>query len=100
MIKRNRYKYLFHAECPSNGLLIQYELSIETHRMIDVFEIQKITDRFDRGFQEEFADALYEAFMGHQVMRADHHGFSIVTVRSEEESHTVLGWNPYPLDRS
>lgn len=84
MIKKNFYSHCFYAECPSNGLLIQYDLLIETHRMIDVFDIQKITDRFKEGYHEEFADALFLAFMGHQTIKANHHGFSIITIRSEK----------------
>lgn len=84
MIKRNLYSHCFYAECPSNGLLIEYNLVIETHWMIDVLDIQKITDRFKQGYHEEFADALFIAFMGHQTMKANHHGFSITTIRSEK----------------
>jgi len=52
--------------------------------MIDVLDIQKITDQFKEGYHEEFADALFITFMGHQTMKADHHGFSITTIRSEK----------------
>jgi hypothetical protein len=83
-MKLNFYKYVFCAYCPDNNLLIDYQLTIESKQMINVFDIQKFTSGFERGYHEDFADMLFDKFRGKQVIEAHHHGFFIRTVRSEE----------------
>jgi hypothetical protein len=95
----NVYQHVFYANCPDNDLPIRYSLTIQTHQMINVFEIAKPLNNIESAYQEDIADLLFAKFGGYQKIEAYHHGFSIVTIRSEQDTHTVLGWNPYSLDK-
>lgn len=77
----NIYRHIFFAVCPDNEEIIAYRLTIKAGQMINVSEIESKTDSFDRGYHEEFADELFEAFGGLQTLKARHHGTDIETKR-------------------
>lgn len=84
-MNKNFYKHVFYAECPDNGVPIRYLLTIESYRMINVFDIQTRTESMTSGYQEDLADALFQSFGEKQTLEAHHHGFFIRTVRSEQD---------------
>lgn len=75
----NVYTTRFFSICPNNGGRIEYEVSIESEKVIQVEDIIDAVMLFDRGFHEEIADQLFREFGGRQTLTADHHG---VTIRS------------------
>ncbi len=80
-MKSNTYKHTFVVECPNNGKLIIYSLSIATEQTIMVEHIMTACGLFKSGYHEDIADQLHERFGGHQVITANHHGVQIETVR-------------------
>lgn len=83
----NRYTVRFFARCPTNGLRIDYTLTIERSEEDDadghllVEELVDAVSLLDRGFHEELADQLHREFGGVQTLVADHHGVLIETRR-------------------
>jgi hypothetical protein len=53
--------------------------------MIEVERIVSITDSFEEGYHEDFADQLIERLGGIQTLKAYHHGVFIKTVRGGEQ---------------
>ncbi len=78
----NIYRTDFFADCPVNGIRIRYSLEIRVHSVIKVEAILEFVSRLKSGYHEEFADALAKRFGGIQLLRADHHGVSIETIRN------------------
>lgn len=76
----NRYVHFFSRICPSNGVLICYELGIRTSAVIMVEDIKAACDG-GPVYHEALADELHARFCGRQVMRANHHGVWIETLR-------------------
>lgn len=82
----NLYRHVFYAKCPDNDLLIRYLLTVKSHQMINVFEIEKAVALLECGYHEDFADFLFARFGGHQKIEAHHHGFFIKTIRTDQGS--------------
>lgn len=78
----NTYATKFFARCPTNGVRIEYALTIRSEAMIQVEDIIAAVSELTNGFHEKFADALAAQFGGNQTLVADHHGVTITTVRS------------------
>jgi NADPH-dependent 7-cyano-7-deazaguanine reductase QueF len=81
----NIYKHFFTSKCPVNQDIIDYRLTIKSSEMIEVESIVSITDSFEEGYHEDFADQLIERLGGTQTLKAYHHGVFIKTVRGEEQ---------------
>jgi len=77
----NRYKIKFHAICPVNGDSIEYSMTIESSKMIQVERIKEAVDLCTNGFHEAFADELHSKFGGKQFISAVHGGVFIETER-------------------
>lgn len=77
----NRYKVKFHATCPVNGDAIEYSLTIESFKMIEVESIMHFLSGCKQGFHEDFADKLHQKFGGKQIMTAVHGAVCIETER-------------------
>ncbi len=77
----NEYRTRFVAKCPSNEVDIDYELMIETTRMILVERINETVKRHTRGYHEDIANSLFQELGGVQVLAAEHHGVVITTRR-------------------
>lgn len=77
----NTYQTKFIAECPANGARILYDLTISTGVSIMVEDINEFLSEVTSDYHESIADRLFEAFGGQQVLKADHHGVSITTIR-------------------
>lgn len=79
--KMNIYQTTFEAQCPKNGELISYSLTIETPERIWVETINEQIKSFARsGFHETIADKLKQ-LGGKQTLVAVHHNVTITTVR-------------------
>lgn len=78
----NTYSTEFFAFCPTNNVRIKYRLTIEIDTVIMVEDIIDEVTLHDRGFHEVIADQLHRAFGGTQTLVAEHHGVTIVTMRS------------------
>lgn len=81
----NIYKHCFTSKCPANQAVIHYRLTIKSSEMIEVESIVSITDSFEEGYHEDFADQLIERLGGTQTLKAYHHGVFIKTVRGGEQ---------------
>ena len=77
----NKYTTNFFAVCPNNGIRIAYELTITTGCNLRVEDILEEVGEIKTGFHEDIADQLMEAMGGSQVLKADHHGVCIETIR-------------------
>lgn len=77
----NVYTTRFFSTCPNNGARIEYEVSIETDKVIQVEDIIDAVTLFNRSFHEEIADQLFREFGGRQTLTADHHGVTIRSIR-------------------
>lgn len=77
----NTYRYSFVATCPNNNRSVEYRLTLTVSRMVMVEHIKKFCDGLKRGYHEDFAEALYNKFGGHQTLVAHHHGVDVETVR-------------------
>lgn len=83
----NVYRQRFTAPCCNNGLVVIYDLEIETEsdRFIMVEDIQAAcveAAALPKPYHENIADFLLGRFGGWQVIRAHHHGTDIETRRS------------------
>ena len=79
---RNTYKTRFFSVCPINKARIDYQLTIETDKVIGVEELLTLLGGYySEGFHELMADDLFERFGGKQTLTAHHHGVDIETVR-------------------
>lgn len=76
----NIYRHQFIAQCPNNGRMVDYSLTIQSNRMIMVEDIQSATSQ-STGYHEAFADMLYAKFGGRQTIVAHHHGTDVETIR-------------------
>lgn len=76
----NLYQHRFAAECPNNGLTIDYSLTIISGATIMVEDIVEQC-RVGPTFHEVLADMLYKRFGGRQLLCATHHGVFIGTIR-------------------
>ena len=79
----NIYTTEFFATCPNNGVRIKYHLRIETSAVVPVEQLVAKIESLYEGFHEGFADELFVAFGGKQILTADHHSVTIETVRTE-----------------
>lgn len=77
----NIYTTKFFARCPANGARIEYDLKIQTGKVIPVEDINDFVDNIKQGFHEDIADSLAFKFGGAQVLIAHHHGVGIETIR-------------------
>lgn len=77
----NTYRTKFFAQCPVNGVRIEYALTIHTGELIQVEAILAAVAQKQSGFHEAIADNLQLALGGTQVLLADHHGVQIETTR-------------------
>jgi hypothetical protein len=79
----NTYNVEFFAKCPGNGVRVKYTLEIQTEELVMVEDILEFVDENTAQpvYHEQIADAFAGMFPGIQVMRADHHGVHIETVR-------------------
>lgn len=81
----NTYRVEFFAKCPSNGVRIKYDLTIEAPAgrvlMAEhiLMHVESLTGR--PAFHEQLADHLARLLPGRQTLRAHHHGVDIETVR-------------------
>lgn len=77
----NTYKTQFFAKCPANGVRISYDLTINTGSVIKVEDLIDEVGSIGEGLHEQIADRLHSKFGGSQVLKADHHGVRIETIR-------------------
>lgn len=77
----NTYKTKFFAQCPVNGVRVEFDLTINTGSVIKVEDILKEIEDIQKGFHEDIADRLLSRFGGSQTLVADHHGVRIETTR-------------------
>jgi hypothetical protein len=77
----NIYRHTFSAVCPADGETIIYRLEIRSLVMIHVEHIKTSTALIKKGWHEQIADRLSEAFGGDQTIIATHQGVEIETVR-------------------
>lgn len=77
----NTYTTTFFAVCPNNDIRISYELTITTGRVIHVEDIVAEVETIKIGLHEDIADQLVANLGGAQVLKANHHGVHIETIR-------------------
>lgn len=77
----NTYRTQFFARCPSNGVRITYQLTINTGSVIEAEKIIEAVEAIKEGMHEAIADKLLTVLGGQQVLKADHHGVQIETIR-------------------
>lgn len=77
----NKYTVKFFANCPNNGVRIEYTLTITVMKTIQVETLIDTTSKYDNWYHEDIADSLFERFKGQQVLTAFHHGVFIETTR-------------------
>lgn len=82
MSLNNTYRHTFTANCPSDGEVIIYRLTIHTDKMLPVEHIRAATAQLKKGYQEEIADTLSELLPGEQEIVGVHQGVEVETVRS------------------
>lgn len=75
----NIYRYRFAAECPKNGTLTVYDLTIKTGVTILAEDI--IAACGAKGLQEEIANRLSDRFGGEQTLVGTHSGVIVETIR-------------------
>lgn len=85
----NKYTVKFFAACPNNGIRISYELTITTGNVLEVERIVDEVESIKTGLHEEIADRLLHRLGGSQVLKADHHGVHIETIRPH-----LAHWSP------
>lgn len=76
---RNIYRYRFSCTCPVDGDTVWYALEIESRGKILAEDIRRICDR-PSAFHEDLANDL-AALGGNQVLKAEHNGVHIETIR-------------------
>jgi hypothetical protein len=79
----NKYEYQFVAVCPENGAFVSYSLVIFHEQTILVEHIKTACALHRTGYHEAIADDLYARFGGSQIMKADHHGVLITSLRGK-----------------
>jgi len=77
----NIYRCQFVVNCPSNGKAIPHSLEIRHFATLPVESLLDVVSELPSMFQEGIADLLYAKFGGEQVIKANHHGVEIETVR-------------------
>lgn len=77
----NIYTQRFTAKCPNNSRVVTYTLTIESHDVIMVEDIQAHVTSLETGFHEALADQTFARFGGRQTIQAHHHGTDVTTVR-------------------
>lgn len=77
----NYYTQRFFATCPRTKARVEYTLTIETHEVIFVEDLQEYTGRMESDYHEGIADSLYDRFGSNQTLTAHHHGTDIRTTR-------------------
>lgn len=78
----NIYRHRFFVACPNNGAIIEYDLQIESEKMIFVEKIVVACAMWQQEFHEKMADSLAYQFPNtQQILRAHHHGVDIETRR-------------------
>lgn len=77
----NTYKIKFFSRCPTNGIRIEYDLTIAHQEVVTVEKIIDATELMTRNYHEEIADQLHREFGGVQTLIANHHGVTIETLR-------------------
>lgn len=85
----NIYTATFFAKCPVNGARITYSLAIHTGHVIKVEDMTGYLDALDSGLHEDIADGLLARFGGSQILKAEHHGVHIETIRPH-----IAHWAP------
>lgn len=85
----NTYKTQFFARCPTNGVRITYSLTINAGIVIEAERIIDAVSRIGEGLHEDIADRLLHELGGQQVLKADHHGVHIETIRPH-----LAHWQP------
>jgi len=76
----NIYEISFGVKCPNNDVIVEYDLTIESTKMIMVEDILELVQSFQVGYHENMADKLKE-LGGKQTLVAYHHGVKITTIR-------------------
>lgn len=77
----NTYTYRFEVSCPNNGERIAYQAEINVNRTIMAENIAGFFSSLTSAYHEEIAESAYEAFGGHQIISAHHHGVDVKTER-------------------
>lgn len=77
----NTYKTKFFANCPENGVRIEYDLTINTGSVVKVEDMIEFVQGIGTGLHEDIADQLCARFGGTQTLTAYHHGVTIDTIR-------------------
>lgn len=77
----NTYKTKFFANCPENGIRVEYDLTINTGSVVKVEDLIEVVQGIGAGLHEDIADRLSARFGGTQTLVADHHGVTINTTR-------------------
>lgn len=77
----NKYTTQFFCFCPTNGVRILYTWVIEANQVHMVEDLIDAVTLHGKGFHEAIADDLHREFGGLQLLKANHHGVEIETVR-------------------
>lgn len=78
----NIYTQRFFSICPKTKARVEYKLTIETHEVVMIEDIQEAVAEYESGdYHETIADELHEKFGGTQTLEAHHHGTDIRTLR-------------------
>lgn len=77
----NTYRTQFFARCPVNGARITYSLTVNTGLVIEAERIIDAVECIKEGMHEDIADRLLNELGGQQVLKAEHHGVQIETIR-------------------
>lgn len=80
-IVMNKYTVKFFANCPNNGVRVEYTLTITVRKTIQVETLIDAISGYDNWYHEDIADNLSNKFNGQQVLTAFHHGVFIETIR-------------------
>ena len=84
----NTYKTTFIRNCPTNNLLVNYNLEIKTHETVMVEELLNFLEQEKNCYHEDLADKLITKFGGYLIMIAFHHGVEIITERQSWSTFT------------
>ena len=77
----NKYTTQFFCFCPTNGVRILYTWIVETNQVHMVEDLIDVVTLHDKGYHEAIADDLHKEFGGKQILKANHHGVDIETIR-------------------
>lgn len=82
MNKLNTYTYAFTVKCPNNGRNVVHYLTLNSTKTIMVESIIAECAKHKVGYQEDIANALFEAFGEEELtLEANHHGVDVETLR-------------------